>query len=77
MSELYQTVSHSKWDCKYHAIFVPKRRRKAIFGQARRQLGAIFHALAGKRNAGLSRVIRCRIMCICASPFPQNTHWHR
>src|SRR5437899_10923301 len=38
MSETYQSLSHSKWDCKYHVVFVPKRRRKAIFGQARRQL---------------------------------------
>ena len=28
MSELYQSLSHSKWDCKYHVVFVPKRRRK-------------------------------------------------
>ena len=46
MSELYQSLSHSKWDCKYHVVFVPKRRRKAIFDQTRRQLGPIFHALA-------------------------------
>src|SRR6266496_3004134 len=39
-----------KWDYKYHVVFVPKRRRKAIFGQARRQLGAIFHALARQRE---------------------------
>ena len=50
MSELYQSLSHSKWDCKYHVVFVPKRRRKAIFGQARRQLGAIFHALARQKE---------------------------
>ena len=41
MPELYQSLSHSKWDCKYHVVFVPKRRRKAIFGQSRTQLGAI------------------------------------
>src|SRR5207249_4783219 len=35
---------------QYHVVFVPKRRRKAIFGQARRQLGAIFHALAGQKE---------------------------
>jgi len=35
MAELYQSLSHSKWDCKYHIIFVPKRGRKAIFGQTR------------------------------------------
>ena len=50
MSELYQSLSPSKWDCKYHVVFVPKRRRKAIFGQARRQLGAIFHALARQKE---------------------------
>src|SRR5437773_7596257 len=42
--------SDSKWDCKYHVVFVPKRRRKAIFGQTRRQLGAIFHALARQKE---------------------------
>ena len=49
MSELYQSLSHSKWDCKY-LVFVPKRRRKAIFGQARQQLGVIFHALARQKE---------------------------
>jgi len=42
MSELYQSLSHSKWDCKYHVILLPKQRRKLIFGQARRQLGGFY-----------------------------------
>ena len=46
----YPIPNYSKWDCKYHVVFVPKRRRKAIFGQARRQLGAIFHALARQKE---------------------------
>ena len=50
MSELYQSLSHSKWDCKYHVVFVPKRRRKAIFGQTRRHLGQIFHSLARQKE---------------------------
>ena len=50
MAETYQSLSHSKWDCKYHVVFVPKRRRKAIFGQIRKQLGAIFHALARQKE---------------------------
>jgi putative transposase len=50
MSELYQSLSHSKWDCKYHVVFVPKRRRKTIFGQVRRQLGQIFHGLARQKE---------------------------
>jgi len=36
MSEFYQNLSHSRWDCKYHVVFVPKRRRKVLFGQVRR-----------------------------------------
>src|SRR5450631_4404658 len=50
MSELYQSLSHSKWDCKYHVVFVPKRRRKVIFGQTRRELGAIFHSPAKQKE---------------------------
>ena len=50
MSELYQSLAHSKWDCKYYVVFVPKRRRKAIFGNIRRQLGPVFHALAQQQE---------------------------
>src|SRR5215471_18251941 len=42
MSELYQSLSHSKWDCKYHVVFVPKRRRKAIFGGDPAAIGTDF-----------------------------------
>lgn len=50
MSDLYQSLSHSKWDCKYHVVFIPKRRRKAVFGKVRSQLGEIFHALARQKE---------------------------
>jgi len=50
----YRSLSHSKWDCKYHVVFIPKKRRKALFGQARRHLGEIFHALARQKE--------CRIL---------------
>ena len=50
MSDAYQSLSHSKWDCKYHGVFVPKRRRKVLFGQVRRHLGEIFPALAEQKE---------------------------
>ena len=50
MSDLYQSLSHSKWDCKYHMVFIPKRRRKVVFGKMRSQLGEIFHALARQKE---------------------------
>ena len=54
MAELYQSLSHSKWDCKYHIIFVPKRGRKAIFGQTRCHLGPISMRWPSKRSVRLS-----------------------
>lgn len=50
MSDLYQSLSHSKWDCKYHVVFVPKRRRRVLFVRLRRQLGPIFRALAQQKE---------------------------
>ena len=50
MNETYQSLSHSRWDCKYHVVFVPKRRRKALFGNLRRRLGPIFHELARQKE---------------------------
>ena len=50
MTEPYQSLSHSKWNCKYHVVFVPKRRRKTVFGQIRRNLGPIFHELARQKE---------------------------
>jgi putative transposase len=54
MAEQYQSLSHSKWNCKYHVVFVPKRRRKVVFGQIQKKLGLIFHELARQKE--------CRIL---------------
>jgi len=50
MSELYQSLSHSRWDCKYHVVFVPKFRRKILYGSVRKFLGPIFHELARQKE---------------------------
>ena len=50
MSEMYQSLSHSKWNCKYHVVFVPKRRRKVLYGELRHQLKPIFHELARQKE---------------------------
>jgi putative transposase len=50
MDSAYQSLSHSKWDCKYHVVFVPKYRRQALYGEIRKQLGPIFHELAKQKE---------------------------
>jgi REP-associated tyrosine transposase len=50
MPDQYQSLSHSKWDCKYHVVFVSKGRRSTLYGQIRQHLGVIFHALARQKE---------------------------
>jgi REP element-mobilizing transposase RayT len=57
MSENLSEPIPSKWDCKYHVVCVPKRRRKAIFGQTRWQLVRSSMRWLGKRSARSSRDI--------------------
>ncbi len=48
--EDYHSLAHSKWDCKYHLVFIPKGRKKRLYGQIRPRLGQIFHALAEQKD---------------------------
>jgi putative transposase len=47
----YQSLNHTKWDCKYHVVFIPKRRRKRVYGTLRKYLGEIFHQLARQKES--------------------------
>jgi putative transposase len=46
----YESLSHSKWDCKYHIVFVPKYRRKVLYGQVRQYVGPVLRELARQRG---------------------------
>ena len=47
----YESLSHSKWDCKYPIVFVPKGRKKALYGKVRKFLGPVFRELAAQRRS--------------------------
>lgn len=49
-----ESLSHSKWECKYHLVFIPKCRRKTLYEQLRRHLGEVFRNLAEQKE--------CRIL---------------
>ncbi len=46
----WQSLAHSRWECKYHVIFVPQYRRKAGYGEIRASWGGIFHELARQKE---------------------------
>ena len=46
----WKSLSHVRWDCKYHVVFTPKYRKKVIFGRIRRKVGAILRELCRQRD---------------------------
>ncbi len=59
MTESYKSLSHSRWNCKYHVVFIPKKRKKALFGSLRKSLGEIFHDLARQKEC---RIVEGHLM---------------
>jgi len=49
-----ESLSHLKWECKYHLVFIPKYRRKVLYEQLRRHLGEVLRGLAEQKQ--------CRIL---------------
>ncbi len=47
----YESLSHTKWECKYHGIFIPKFRRKVLYGKMRQHLGEVFRTLAAQKES--------------------------
>ncbi len=55
----FESLSHPSWDCKYHVIFIPKRRRRTLYGELRKHLGEVFRALAAQKE---SRILEGHLM---------------
>ena len=62
----WSSLSHVRWECKYHVVIIPKYRQKILFGRLRRQIGRIIRELCDQRgveliegNAGLDHVHLC------------------
>ena len=47
----YQSLNHTKWECKYHVVFIPKCRRRTLYGQLRQHLGEVFRRLATQKES--------------------------
>ena len=47
----YQSLNHTRWECKYHVVFIPKCRRRVLYGELRRYLGDVFRALAEQKES--------------------------
>jgi len=55
----YESLCHTKWECKYHVVFIPKCRRKVLYGELRKDLGEVFRKLAEQKE---SRIIEGHLL---------------
>ena len=49
--DTFESLSHSVWECKYHVVFIPKCRRKTLYGTLRQHLGEVFRKLAAQKES--------------------------
>ena len=47
----FESLSHTAWECKYHVVFIPKCRRRTMYGQLREHLGEVFRKLAAQKES--------------------------
>ena len=53
--QIYESLKHTTWECKYHVVFIPKYRRKALYVQLRRDLGLVFRDLAEQKECKVEK----------------------
>ena len=49
--EHYESLHHTKWECKYHIVWIPKWRKRILYGQLRKELGQILRGLAKQKES--------------------------
>lgn len=67
----YKSLAHTRWDCKYHVVFIPKKRQKIIYGKIRLFLGEVLHELSSRKGCKIEEghlMIDHIHMCISIPP---------
>lgn len=65
------SLSHMKWECKYHIMFALKCRRKIAYGELKQDIANILSVLSKRKGAEIIEVKYVRTMCICCWEYPQ------
>ena len=53
------SLSHSKWNCKYHIVFTPKYRRQVVYGQLKADIGKILRTLCEQKKVNIIEAEAC------------------
>ena len=72
----WQSLSHVKWECKYHIVIVPKYRKKVLYGRLRKRVGQILRELCQQKGVELVEGhARPDHVHLCLSIPPLDTAW--
>lgn len=66
----YQSLNHTKWDCKYHVVWIPKYRKKALYGSIKKQLAPVIRELARQKECEIveGRLIADHVHMVISIP---------
>ena len=53
------SIAHTKWNCTYHIVFIPKYRKKVFYGQMRKDLVEIIRKLCEMKKVELIKGVAC------------------
>jgi putative transposase len=72
-----ESLSHTKWECKYHIVFIPKCRRKVLYGTLRRYWGSVLRELVGRQECRVEdgHLMHDHVHMLCR--FHPNIPWPR
>src|SRR5690348_7579501 len=73
----YESLSHTRWECKYHVVFIPKCRRKVLYGELRRHLGSVLRELAEQRECRIEEGYLMPDHVHMLIRFHRSTRWRR
>jgi putative transposase len=75
----FESPNHTKWECRYHAVFIPKCRRKTLYVRLRQYLGEVFRKLAEQKESRIEEghlVSDHVAMMISIRRMPRKDHSH-
>ena len=67
------SLSHTKWDCKYHVVFTPKYRRKAIYAKLRADIGKYIRRCCMYKGVEIIGPTRCPTTYTCLYGYPRSS----
>ena len=72
----WESLAHVRWECKYHVVFIPKYRKKVLYGKFKENVGMILRDLCRQRRVVLIEGHLCADHVHMCLQIPPKIAWH-